>query len=75
MLVHPHQVEAVRQDALATDGVVRAGDPRVIAATRMCDKGGSDTIAFTAPPPGDHPFVRSTPGHAEAMRGILHVTP
>ena len=51
------------------------GDPRVIASTRMIGKGETATVEFTAPPPGDYPFFCSTPGHAETMHGMLHVTP
>ena len=48
------------------------GDPRVIAATPLCDKGKTVMVQFVAPPPGDYPFVCST--HPEDMRGVLHVT-
>ena len=49
-------------------------DPRVIASTKMIGKGQTASIEFTAPPPGDYPFFCSTPGHAETMHGLLHVT-
>ena len=52
----------------------RLEDPRVIAVVPMCDKGGTMTVQFTAPPPGDYPFFCSTPGHVVDMNGILHVT-
>ena len=74
VLAYPHQMEAVAKDVEDTDGIIPKGDRRVIAATPMCDKGGTTTIEFTAPPPGDYPFFCSTPGHAEDMNGILHVT-
>ena len=54
------------------DGVLSKDDPRVIAATPLCDKGGTVMVQFIAPPPGDYPFLCST--HPEDMRGILHVT-
>jgi azurin len=46
----------------------------VLAATPMCPKGKTVTIRFTAPAPGDYPFVCSVPGHGETMHGILTVT-
>ena len=49
-------------------------DPRVIAATPEIDPGESVTIEFTAPAPGDYPFVCTYTGHGEVMRGVLHVT-
>jgi uncharacterized cupredoxin-like copper-binding protein len=45
----------------------------VIAATPYCHKGKTVTVEFTAPPPGDYPFVCSFPGHGETMRGVLTV--
>jgi azurin len=48
-------------------------DSRVIAATPQIGPGESVTIEFTAPPPGDYPFVCTYAGHGEVMRGVLHV--
>lgn len=72
VLVYPHKLESLSKDVLANDGILPANDPRVIVATGLCDKGQSVTIQFTAPAPGDYPFLCST--HADDMRGILHVT-
>jgi azurin len=72
MLVYPADLEPLTQDALANDGIIAKGDPRVIAATEICDRGQSVTTQFVAPAPGDYPFLCST--HPEDMRGILHVT-
>jgi azurin len=47
---------------------------RVLAATPLCSPGGEAVIEFTAPAPGDYPFICSTPGHAAEMHGVLHVT-
>lgn len=49
-------------------------DQRVLAATPLCSPGGEAVIEFTAPAPGDYPFICSTPGHAAEMHGVLHVT-
>jgi azurin len=72
VLTHPNQVEALSKEFLDNDGVLSKDDPRVIAATPMCDKGETVMTQFIAPPPGDYPFLCST--HPEDMRGILHVT-
>jgi len=74
VLVYPDQMEAVDKEADKKDGFVSAEDPRVIALTSMCAKGETVTTQFIAPSPGDYPFFCSTPGHAEMMNGILHVT-
>ena len=71
LLTRPDQLEALSKDFAANDGVLSKDDPRVIAATPMCDKGGTVMVEFIAPPPGDYPFLCST--HPEDMRGILHV--
>jgi azurin len=74
VLVYPGQMEAVDKDVEHTEGIISKGDPRVIEATPMCDKGGTVVTQFTAPAPGDYPFFCSTPGHGECMNGILRVT-
>ena len=72
LLTRAEQLEALSKDLGANDGVVAPNDPRVITATPLCDKGESVMVEFTAPPPGDYPFLCST--HPDDMRGILHVT-
>ena len=74
VLVYPHQMETVDRDASKTEGIVSRDDPRVIAAAAMCGKGETVRTEFTAPAPGEYPFFCSTPGHAEDMNGLLHVT-
>jgi len=71
VLTHPGQLEALTKDALENNGIL-PNDPRVIAATPLCDKGGTVMIQFVAPRPGDYPFLCST--HPEDMRGVLNVT-
>ena len=72
VLTRPDQLESLTRDDLKHDGVLPPGDPRVIAATPLCDKGQTVTTQFVAPAPGDYPFLCST--HPEDMRGVLHVT-
>jgi azurin len=77
-LTVPGAVDAVAQASLAAGdagGYVPHGARRVIAATKMCNKGGRVTVDFIAPAPGDYPFIFTYPGHAVFMRGNLHVTP
>ena len=72
VLTYPDQLEALSKDLLDNDGIFSKDDPRVIAKTPLCDKGGTVMTEFVAPPPGDYSFLCST--HPEDMRGILHVT-
>ena len=73
VLVQPGQLEAVDKAVEHNEGIIPNDDPRVIASTPMCDKGGMVMTQFTAPAPGDYPFFCSTPGHGECMQGVLHV--
>jgi len=72
MLTYPDKLERLSQELLDNNGEYKKGDPRIIAVTPLADKGGTVTTDFTAPSPGDYPFLCST--HSEDMRGILHVT-
>jgi plastocyanin len=72
MLTRANQLESLSKDLSANDGIYAKDDPRVITATPLCDKGESVMVEFTAPLPGDYPFLCTT--HPEDMRGILHVT-
>ena len=72
MLTYPARLEALCQELLESNGEYANGDPRILAVTPLADKGGTVRTEFTAPAPGDWPFLCST--HPEDMRGILHVT-
>ena len=77
ILVKPGMAEAVDMDGMDAgeqSNWLKKDDPRVIAATPLIEKGASVTIEFTAPAPGDYPYICTTPGHSEDMHGILHVT-
>lgn len=56
--------------AKATD-YIPAGDPSVIAHTKLLGPGESDTLKFTAPPAGQYPFLCTFPGHFALMQGTL----
>ena len=77
VLLKPGTADAFMQAVLAAgqkDNWMPPDDPRVLAATPQIDPGESVTIEFTAPPPGDYPFVCTYTGHGDVMRGVLHVT-
>ena len=51
-----------------------AGDPNVIAATKMQQPGGTETLTFTAPAAGTYTFLCTYPGHyAAGMKGTLTI--
>lgn len=46
----------------------------ILAHTRLTDPGESDTVTFTAPPPGEYTYLCTFPGHYLAgMQGTLVV--
>lgn len=78
VLVKPGTMEAVEKAGIAAgeeNNWLQKNDPNVLAATPLIGKGKHVTFEFTAPAPGDYPFLCTTPGHGEDMHGILHVTP
>jgi len=72
VLTYPDKLETLSMELLDNYGKFSKDDPRIIAATPLCDKGGTVMTQFIAPPPGNYPFLCST--HPEDMQGILHVT-
>ena len=77
MLLQPGTADAFMEAVLEAgeaNGWMPPNDPRVIAATPQIGPGESVTIEFTAPSPGDYPFVCTFAGHGDVMRGVLHVT-
>jgi azurin len=57
-----------------TIAVPPADRDMVLAATALCSKGRTVSVIFTAPAPGNYPFVCSVAGHGASMRGMLTVT-
>lgn len=48
--------------------------PQVIAATRLVDPEGRESLVFVAPTePGEYPFVCTVPGHWRIMNGVMIV--
>lgn len=77
VLVLPGKTEDVEKAGAAAGEAANwlPGNRRnVLAATPLCSPGGEAIIEFTAPAPGDYPYICSTPGHAFEMHGVLHVT-
>ncbi|HEX5418718.1 MAG TPA: plastocyanin/azurin family copper-binding protein [Gammaproteobacteria bacterium] len=76
VLLQPGTADAFIEAVLAAgekNNWMPPGDPRVLASTPQILPGESATIEFTAPPPGDYPFVCTFAGHGAVMRGVLHV--
>lgn len=46
---------------------------QIVAYTKMLGGGEFDEITFTAPTPGDYPFICSFPGHFAIMQGVMTV--
>lgn len=58
-------------------GYLPAGDPRVIAATKIVGGGETTTISFSTAnlvPGGNYTFFCSYPGHIALMRGRFQIT-
>jgi azurin len=67
---------------VAAEGLAKAPDagyivegPNVLAHTPMAVPGGSAAITFTAPAPGNYPYICTVPGHYMQMKGVMTVTP
>ncbi len=78
VLLKPGTMDAFLADADKIEDDTTVVPPQdknmVLAATPMCQRHQTVTITFTAPAPGDYPFVCSVPGHGETMHGTLTVT-
>jgi azurin len=67
-------------DQVATAGISAGASkdwlpdsPDIIAHTKLLNSGESETVSFTAPAAGDYPYICTYPGHAQTMKGVLHV--
>ena len=56
------------------DGYVVEG-PNVLAHTPLALPQKTAEVTFTAPAPGDYPYICTVPGHYMVMKGTLTVTP
>ncbi len=88
--IMPHNVVVTVPGALATVGLAAedmAADPdawdrafvpdlpEVLHASRLLQPGETATLEFTAPDPGDYPYVCTFPGHWVRMNGVMTVVP
>ena len=77
-VVKPGSADKVAQMALllGADGPAKKYRPDtdlILWGTDLLDHGGMEVLEFTAPAPGDYPYVCTFPGHAILMRGVMHV--
>ncbi len=63
-------LDAFEKEAMQAPEHIPAGNPAVVAHTKLLGPGESDTIEFTVPA-GDYTFICSFPGHYKTMLGIL----
>jgi azurin len=47
----------------------------VLFYTPLAKPGETTQVEFTAPAPGDYPYVCAFPGHYATMKGVMHSTP
>jgi azurin len=77
VLIVPHSFDEVVAEAAQAgeaNGWLPRAEPRILAATPLCGRGHEVSVEFTAPAPGDYPYICTFPGHAASMWGVLHVT-
>jgi azurin len=56
-------------------GYVDIRDKDVLVHTPLAKPGETTDVEFTAPDPGDYPYICTVPGHYLMMKGVLTVTP
>jgi azurin len=71
-----------KEASVAAEGLAKAPDagyivpgPDVLAYTALTKPGGTAETTFTAPAPGNYPYICTFPGHYIMMKGVLTVTP
>jgi gluconolactonase len=80
LFVKPGQADVVAQMAvnMGAEGFAKQFKPdtdKILWGTTMIDHGQSEKFSFTAPAPGDYPYICTFPGHAILMRGVMKVLP
>ena len=80
LIVKPGKADEVANLAIAlgNDGFGkqwRPDTPLILWGSTMIDYDEETVISFTAPSPGDYPYVCTFPGHAMMMRGVMKVIP
>ncbi|MDP1587763.1 MAG: ThuA domain-containing protein [Prosthecobacter sp.] len=78
LIVKPGQADAIMNAAIVMgakgfeNGFIPEGTD-ILWHTKLLDHGKEEVLEFTAPAPGDYPFICSFPGHGIIMRGVMHV--
>lgn len=78
VLVKPGTEAKVAADGLKLGEAAGYFDVRntdALAHTPLAKPGETTEVTFTAPPPGDYPYICTFPGHYMMMKGVLTVTP
>ncbi len=68
-------VNAMMTDPTAMAKNFTPESPDILAKMKLVQPGTTESIEFTAPAPGDYPFLCTFPGHWLLMRGVLTVQP
>jgi len=80
LIVKPGKADAIMNAAIVMgakgfeNGFIPEGGD-VIWHTKLLDHAKEEVLEFTAPAPGDYPYICSFPGHGIIMRGVLKVKP
>ncbi|GEP44500.1 PVC-type heme-binding CxxCH protein [Brevifollis gellanilyticus] len=78
LILKPGKADAIMNAAIAMgakgfeNGFIPEGGD-VIWHTKLLDHAKEEVIEFTAPAPGEYPYICSFPGHGIIMRGVLKV--
>ncbi len=78
LILKPGKADAVMNAAITMgakgfeNGFIPEGGD-VIWHTKLLDHAKEEVIEFTAPAPGEYPYICSFPGHGIIMRGVLKV--
>ncbi len=56
-------------------GYIDVRDKDMLEHTPLAKPGEKADLTFTAPEPGDYPYICTVPGHYMMMKGVLTVTP
>ena len=78
LFVKPGAADEVASQAIAlgAEGFAKQFRPdsdKILWGSTMLDHGQEATINFTAPEPGDYPYLCTFPGHHILMRGVMRV--
>ena len=75
-------VKPGKEASVAAEGLAKAPDagyvvpgPDILAFTALTKPGATAEVTFTAPSPGNYPYICTFPGHYIMMKGVLTVTP